>query len=202
MKKIFQMKWAALLALIVVAAGCAKAPEAEIEQANQAIEAAKQAEAEIFVAEEFAALQDSMNVVMEQIELEKSNFFPNYSTTKNQLAAVVQLADTVKAQASVRKTEIKQEIETALAEIKLMLEDNRSLVAAAPKGKEGVMALEQINQEIAVIETSVSEISSNMETTNIMDAHTKVGSIKEKATSINTELKGVIEKYQQKNKKA
>lgn len=66
----------AIVAMLVLAAGCAKVPQAEIDSAQASLQEAQMAGAEIYQPAQMAALQDSFNKVMEQVEAEKSKFFP------------------------------------------------------------------------------------------------------------------------------
>jgi len=61
---------------------CSKVPQVEIDAANVAIETAKTAQADIYVPEQFVALQDSMKAVMTEVEVQSSKFFKNYKVAK------------------------------------------------------------------------------------------------------------------------
>ena len=78
MKNKFLLSLSALAIALFVFSGCAKVPQAEIDNANVAIEAAKTAQADVYVPEAFAALQDSMNVAVTSIEAKKSKLFKSY----------------------------------------------------------------------------------------------------------------------------
>ncbi|NLA48651.1 MAG: hypothetical protein GX876_04215, partial [Bacteroidales bacterium] len=51
----------AIISMVVVLTSCGKKPQVEIDAVNAAIEAAKSAEADVYLPAEFAALQDSLN---------------------------------------------------------------------------------------------------------------------------------------------
>jgi len=174
---------------------CSKVPQAEIDAANAAIEQAKAAGADVYVHENFVALQDSLNGVMVNIESQKSKLFKKYSTAKEHLAGVTQFAGEVKQKAETRKEELKAEIQNTITEIKTLIETNRNLVLEAPKGKGGTSALVAIKGEIDAIETSIGEINTMSATGDYLATLDKAKAAKEKATSINTELSGVIAKY-------
>ena len=174
---------------------CSKVPQAEIDAANAAIEQAKAAGADVYVHENFVALQDSLNGVMVNIESQKSKLFKKYSTAKEHLAGVTQFAGEVKQKAETRKEALKVEIQNTITEIKTLIETNRNLVLEAPKGKGGTSALVAIKGEIDAIETSIDEINTMSATGDYLATLDKAKAAKEKATSINTELSGVIAKY-------
>ncbi len=178
----------------VLFSGCAKFPEAEVGVAKTAIENAGAAGAEAYLADQFNALQDSLNVAMQALELQKSKWIPNYKNEIAQLAAIKPMADELIVKTEERKTEIRSEIQGALAEIQALLTENNELIAKAPKGKEGTAALTQIKEELAVVETAVTEVGTMMESGDLMTALTRAKSAQEKATSINTEMKDVMAK--------
>jgi len=175
--------------------GCSKVPQSELDVANSAIEVAKAAGADLYVPDAYAALQDSMKVITEKIELQKTKMFRKYGEVKENLNAVTLLANQVSEQTEVRKNEVKKEVQNTLAEVKTILEENKQLIAKAPKGKEGSAALLEIKNEISVIQSSVDEASKMLEVNQYIEALNKVKAAKEKASSINVELKEVIAKY-------
>ncbi len=174
---------------------CSKLPQAEIDAANAAIEQAKLAGAEVYVYENFVALQDSMNGVMAGIESQKSKFIKNYSNTKADLEGVTNFAGIILQQTETRKEEIKVEVQNLITEVKVLIETNRQLILEAPKGKEGTAALFAIKGEIDAVESSINEASSLLETGDYIATLEKSKAAKEKATSTNVELSNVIAKY-------
>jgi hypothetical protein len=175
--------------------GCSKVPQADLDAANSAIEAAKTAGADLYVPDAFAALQDSMKVITEKIELQKTKMFRKYGEVKKELSAVTLLANQVSEQTEVRKAEVKTEVQNTLAEVKTILQEDKQLITKAPRGKEGSAALLEIKNEITIIEGSVDEATKMLEGNQYIQALDKVKAAKEKASSINAELKNVIAKY-------
>jgi hypothetical protein len=175
--------------------GCSKVPQTELDSANSAIEAAKTAGADLYVPDAYAALQDSMKVITEKIELQKTKIFRKYGEVKKELNAVTIQANQVSEQTEVRKTEVKTEVQNVLAEVKTILQEDKQLITKAPRGKEGSAALLEIKNEITIIEGSVDEASKMLEGNQYIQALDKVKAAKEKASSINAELKNVIAKY-------
>jgi hypothetical protein len=191
----------AIVAMLVLAAGCAKVPQAEIDSTQASLQEAQMAGAELYQPEQMAALQDSFNKVMEQVEAEKSKFFASYGDVKDKLATISQNAVQVKQSTIERKEMLKQEIQTSLAEISALLAENNELIEKAPKGKEGVAALEMIKTDMSVIEGTVAETNSLLESGDLIAAQGKANAAKEKAMGINAEMKTVMEKAAKKGKR-
>ncbi len=198
MKNKFLLSLSALAIALFVFSGCAKVPQAEIDNANVAIEAAKTAQADVYVPEAFAALQDSMNVAVTSIEAKKSKLFKSYKNEKAQLINVVALSEDVKAKTEARINELKAEIQQTLTDITTIVEENKTLMTQAPRGKGGSTVLMAIKAEIATIETSAAEVQAAVGTESFIATLDKAKAVKEQATNINNELKAVIEKYTKK----
>ncbi len=188
------------VSIAVLFSSCGKIPQAEIDAANAAIEAANTAGASVYVAEDFAALQDSMRAVNENVEAQNGKLFKNFDAVKAQLAVVSQMAADTKAKTETRKEEVKQEVAALQAEVATLVASNNELIAQAPKGKEGAAALEAIKGDNGLIETSLTEVSDLVAAENFMAALDKAKAAKEKGDAINAELSEVIAKYA-KNKK-
>jgi hypothetical protein len=184
----------AAIAMVAVLSSCGKKPQVEIDATNAAIEAAKTAEAAVYVPAEFAAVQDSMTAIMADVAAQESKLFKKFGPAKAKLATTLTLANTVAANAAVKKEEVKKETEATLASIKVIIEENATLMTKAPRGKEGAAVLEQIKAEAATIDAAVVEAQGLFDKGTYMDALNKVKAANERATGINTELKDAIAK--------
>jgi hypothetical protein len=184
----------AAIAMVAVPSSCGKVPQAEIDAANAAIEAAKVAEAPVYVPAEFTAVQDSMNVIMADIEVQNSKLFKKFGPVKAKLEATTAQANQVAINAGVKKEEVKKEAETLLTEIKAVIEENAKLITKAPRGKDGAAVIAQIKTDIASIDSSLVEAQGSYDNGAYMDSLNKIKAAKERATGINTELKDAIAK--------
>ena len=110
------------------------------------------------------------------------------------LDATLAAANKVATDAVAKKEEVKKEVETTMTAVKAVIEENKTLMTKAPRGKEGAAVLEQIKTEMATIEASVAEAQGLYDKGSYMDALNKVKAANERATGINTELKDAIAK--------
>ncbi|MFO7621735.1 MAG: hypothetical protein R6W81_10805 [Bacteroidales bacterium] len=184
----------AALMMVAVLVGCGKEPVDMVDAAKAAVAAAKTAEADIYLPVEFAALQDSLDVVLTEIESQNSKLFKSFSAPKLKLDQVTAMANEVVTKTGIRKEEVKSADVGLLAELTTVMEENTGLIAKAPKGKEGQAVLEQIRAEMTEIQGSMTEAQTLVDKGAFMDAHNKVTVAKEKAVGINTELKEAIAK--------
>jgi predicted small lipoprotein YifL len=184
----------AVIAMVAVLSGCGKKPQAEIDATNAAIEAAKAAEANVYLPDEFAAVQDSMNAVMAAIETKEGKLFKGMAAEKEKLTAVTVLANEVAGKVAARKEEVKTEAETLLNDIKTVLDENTKLVPKLPKGKEGAAVIEQIKADLANVDAAVAEAQGSYDNGAFMDALNKIKAAKEKADGLNAEIKEALTK--------
>ena len=184
----------AAVAMVAVLSSCGKKPQAEIDATNAAIEAAKVAEAPVYVPAEFAAVQDSMNAINADVAAQESKLFKKFGPSKAKLVTTLALAKQVAVNAGVKKEEVKKEVETSMTDIKAVMEENTALMKKAPRGKEGAAVLEAMKTDMATIEATVAEAQALYDKGTFMDALNKVKAAKEKAVGINTELKDAIAK--------
>lgn len=192
MKKIFYVL--SIVAVSLIFTSCAKPPQAELDAAKAALEQAKAAQADLYVEADFLAVQDSLNAVQVEIEAQSSKLFKSYTKAKEKLVVVTTQATELVAKTEVRKEEIKTEVATAEAAVAVLIEENKALLAKAPKGKEGKEAIEAIKLDITGITTSAAEVPGLVASGDLLGAQTKINAAQQKATEINTELKSVLEK--------
>lgn len=182
------------IAMVAVLSSCGKKPQAEIDAANAAIEAAKTAEAAVYVPAEFAAVQDSLNAVMADITAQESKLFKKFGPAKEKLASILTLANKVAADAGTKKEEVKAEAANLLTGIKTVIEENGKLIPKLPRGKEGAAVIEQIKADLATVDASVVEAQGLFDKGTYMDALNKIKAAKEKADGLNTEIKEALTK--------
>ena len=176
--------------------GCQKAPQSEIDSAKSAVESAKSAEVDKYLAEEFQAIQDSLNVALAAIEEQnaKGSMGRKYDEPKQLLNKVTEMANNAVGNVQKRKTELKAQNEMLVVELKTLIEENKVLLAKAPKGKDGKAALDMISQDLTVIELTVTEATNLNSSGDILSAYDKLSASKIKANSIKSELTQAIDK--------
>ena len=198
-KKVRKMKNKILMGLAAITmvaflSSCGKVPQAKVDAVNAAIAAAQTAEAAVYVPAEFTAVQDSMNSINAAIEVQKSKLFKKFGPIELKLDETLAAANKVATDAVAKKEEVKKEVETTMAAVKAVIEENGTLMKKAPRGKEGAAVLEAMKTDMATIEASVAEAQGLYDKGAFMDALNKAKAANDRAASINTELKDAIAK--------
>ncbi len=182
------------IAMVAILASCGKKPQVEIDATNAAIEAAKAAEANVYLPDEFAAVQDSMNAIMADIEGQEGKLFKKFGDAKEKLASASALANELASKVAAKKEEVKAEAETLLNDIKTVLAENSKLVPKLPRGKEGAAVIEQIKTDLSNVDAAVAEAQTAYDNGAFMDALNKIKAAKAKADGLNEEIKEALTK--------
>ncbi len=193
-KYLFQLS--AIIGLTLLVSSCAKLPQEQLDAAKAAIESAKTMETNRYLADEFMALEDSLNVATVAIEAQKSKFFlsRDYKSVKENLVKITQEVETLKGRTEEQKAIVRAAVQDTLAVLVTLVEENKALILKAPKGKEGKEALEAIQNDITIIEATLNEISTLISNGDYLTAQDKTNASKEKALAIKDELTTAIQK--------
>ena len=184
-----------VISFVVLLSGCAKVPQAEIDAVNAAIEDARTNGADVYLPGEFAALQDSMNVINQLVEEQKGKLFKSYKVVKAKIATLTAAAATTKGNVETKKIEVKKEIDALTVEVTGLVATAKAYVAKAPRGKEGAAAVDAINTEVGNLETGLTQdIPAKVTAGDLMGALDWLKASKEKVNNIITELTGAYEK--------
>lgn len=185
----------AIIPGMMALASCTELPQQQIDEAKAAIESAKTFGAEIYAAEQYLALEDSMENAMGVMNEQSGEFFKNYDKSIEKLAAVKVQAENVSAAVETQKQEIKTNVATMFAEIKMLIEESMQLIAEAPKGKEGTSALLAMKGELDAVEVVLTEGNNLLAQDQLQASLGKATVAKDKALQLNTELKEIMSKY-------
>ena len=194
--KLKQTLVSASLSWLLILGGCQNAPQAVIDAAKEAVATVESAEASRYAAEQFNAMQDSLEAAMAEIDAQNGKFalMRNYGRAQELLHSVVAMADSTKQAAIANKDVIRLEAEQLISQMQAQVVEARALVAKAPKGKEGRAALEMIESEIGTVEVSLAEASTAFNAGDFLNARDKAKAGMEKLQSIITELQTAIAK--------
>jgi len=173
----------AIAGLLLIIAGCAEPPQQEIDEAKAALEAAKSAEADIYVPDMYNAAKKALDDALALVEE------GDYDEAKTLLISAKESA--VKAAEAVagKKEEIKNEVEEMLAGIPEAVKETKNLWKKAPRGKGTREALEMIKRDIEAAEAAVPEVTATLESGDYLGARQKAQSIMGKLNSLQAELK-------------
>jgi methyl-accepting chemotaxis protein len=185
----------ATVAVVALATSCAKVPQAALDAATAALDSAKAVQTDVYFPEEYAALDDSLTVMLQNIETQKSKSAADFKTIKTGADEIAAKAAELAGNVETKKAEVKAEAETMLGDAATLLDEAKTLITKAPRGKEGKAVLDEMKDELGVIENSLTEAKTAFdEGTNYMQVVDKVKAASDNLNGIITELKEAMAK--------
>lgn len=195
------MRLRMLVPLVVVVAlmfvaGCAKAPQAEMDAAKAAVEAAKTAEADRYVADQFNAAKDSLDAALAEIDQQNAKFAltRNYDKAAQLLQSAIATANAAAAAVAASKEQVRVEATDLITALGTAVTETKALMAKAPKGKEGKAALEAIGADLAAVEASAADANTALTGGDFMTARDKAKAAFDKVNALKDELEQAISK--------
>jgi len=187
-----------LVAVLILGVACAKAPENQVALTRSVLDSAMTSEAEKYAPDELKAAKDSLEVAMIEIEKQNSKFAltRKYGKSEQQLQSAQSLARTAAEAAVVNKARIKSEAEDMMRQLETAITESKALIEQAPRGKEGIAALELIKSDVTAVETSLPEISATLAKEDFIGAREMARAGLEKIQAVNDELNQAIAKKQ------
>ena len=185
----------AIVAVVALATSCAKVPQAALDAATAALDSAKAVQTDVYFPEEYAALDDSLTIMLQNIETQKSKSAADFKTIKTGADEIAAKAAELAGNVETKKAEVKAEAETMLGDAASLLDEAKTLITKAPRGKEGKAVLDEMKDELGVIENSLTEAKTAFdEGTNYMQVVDKVKAASDNLNGIITELKEAMAK--------
>ena len=181
--------WVMLVPALMFA-GCAKPPEQEIGQANDAMQAATAAQSDVYAPTEEASAKDALSKAQAEVEMQNAKFvlFRSYSQAKTLYAAAIDASNKAKEAAIVNKEAVKNEAMTLIAESKTAVDDAGKALKMAPRGKDTKADLDAMNTDLKSLQTMLPELDDLFAREMYMDAKNKAMSVKEKAAQIKADV--------------
>ncbi|OGC96692.1 MAG: hypothetical protein A2W25_03355 [candidate division Zixibacteria bacterium RBG_16_53_22] len=180
----------AALTLLAIMIGCSKAPEAEMQNANAAMEAAKMAEAETYAGELFNAAQDTLNSAMAAKQEQDSKFalFRSYGKAKEGFVAAEQMFNNAATEAAAEKERVRVQVEQMMVEVKAVVDSAVMALQKAPRGKGSKADIELIKTDLAAVQAQLVEAEADFATGKFMAVKSKLEAVAQKARAIIDEI--------------
>jgi hypothetical protein len=185
--------WALGIAVVFLFASCSK-PQQAIDEAQAALEAAKNEGANIYAAEELKALEDSMASAMDEVETQSKKFFKSYGGVKNSLTKLKADAEVLRASIPERKEKAKNDAIAMMEEAQAAVAEAKALLEKAPGGKGIRVEIEAFAADLKAMEEALAVVQEAFDGGDYLGALDSAKAIQEKATNISQEIQRAIEK--------
>ena len=181
----------AVLALMLLALiGCSKAPEAEMQAAKSAIDAAKAAEAEQYAPASYKVANDTLTAANAAKTEQDSKFalFRSYGKSKDMFVRAQALANKAAAEAEQEKERVKQEVMAMMAQVQAAVDTANAALTKAPKGKDTKAELAMIKNDLDALTPQMAAAKTDFDNGKYLVAKASYESIMAKAKSITDEI--------------
>lgn len=185
---------------LVVAAGCAKPPQQEIDALKAAMTAAEQAEAPKYASDAWSNAQQAMNAVNAEVEAQANKFalFRSYTKTKELIAAANQSAEAAKQAGAAGKEAARNAANDALAGARGSLDAATAamaeLAACKRKPKDFKKDMEMMQATLDGYTAQVAGIESAIASEDFFGARSQAESLKASVDTLVSDMQGAKEK--------
>ncbi|HET6277368.1 MAG TPA: hypothetical protein VFG08_01145 [Candidatus Polarisedimenticolia bacterium] len=185
-----------VVALAVIGlTGCAEAPTADIEMADQALEQARAAEAGEYAPDSLKAAEDARAQLDTELKAQEERLalVRSYDKAKELAAAAQAASDQAEQDAVAAKNVARDEAAALIAEVRTKVTEVQELLAKAPRGKGTEVDLAALKSDLTGIETALTEIDGTFAAGEYLDAKTRAQAAKESLGRIESDILGAME---------
>lgn len=181
-------KYAAMAAVVLplLLAGCAKPPQADLDAARTAVEAARSAGAADYAPESLRQAEDTLAQLETELQAQaqKASFTRSYKETARLALATRRAGEQAVTDAASGKETARTEAQSLMAEAQAALDSARTLLSSAPAGKGSQSEIEAMKSDLTGAQTALGEAQSAYEAGRFSEAHTKAEAAKSAAGQI------------------
>jgi hypothetical protein len=179
----------AVIALLLVV-GCSKPPETEMQNANNAITAAKTAEAEQYAPDAYRVAMDTLNAANAAKTEQDSKFalFRSYGKSKDMYVVSQALAEKAVTEAQAEKEKVRLAVMDMLTKAQADIDAAQKALDKAPRGKGSKADIEMIKADLAGVNAGYAEAKADFDAGKFLVAKGKLETVMSKAQSIVAEI--------------
>ena len=176
------------IVLIFMLSSCGEVPQQDIDAAKAALDAAKEAQADLYLPDEYNAAKATLDRAMAMGKEEEEAMFSNYDEAIPVLKEAKSQEENLSSTVGAKKDEVKAEAEALLARVPEEVKTARTLWRKAPRGKGTREPLQMIKDEITATEASAAEVQPLIDSGDYLQARQKAQAIDSKLQSLQNEL--------------
>lgn len=175
----------AALALFLVA-GCSKAPEAEMQNADTAMQSAVTAEAEQYAPQSYQIAMDTLNAAKAAKTEQDSKFalFRSYGKSKQMFIAAQALSEKATTDAQAEKERVRQEVMGMMTQVQAVIDSATVALAKAPRGKGSKADIELIKADLDAVNSGFAAAKADFDGGKFLAAKAKFEAVANKAQGI------------------
>ena len=171
-------------------------PKADLDAANQALQAAREAGAEKYAGGELASAQRAFDDAKGAYDLEAEKWFKNWDkVVKPGLADAASKANAAAASATEAKNAARSAAEAAIAEAAVAVEETRASLDSAPAGKGTEADIEQLQTDLGGADSELAAARVAVEGEEFEEATAKASSAMSTAEAVAVGVEQAVARY-------
>ncbi len=192
-KKMKKVCYALLALALLGLIACAKPPQQDIDAAKAALQAAKQAEADLYAPESLKAAKDKEAQLDQELATQQNKFFKSYKVAAQLCTELKSLAEKAKTDAVAGKEKAKNEAQELITAAETAIATATEDLKKAPKGKGSQADLAAMQGDLDAATAAINEAKELMNTEKYLDAKAKAESAKTQAEGVSKAVQTAIE---------
>jgi len=186
--KATQIGWVAALGLVL--AGCAQAPNVDIDAANHAIDEARQAQAADYAPQSWTAAQDAQSKLQIELNAQEHRWAPlrTYTVARQLAQDTKSAADRSRDEAVAGKEQAKTETAAIMTQARDEVARAHAAVSTAPRGKGTEADLASLKSDATSIDDTLAAMQKAFDDGNYVDAKAKAQAAIDAAKQIESEI--------------
>ncbi|HKN48048.1 MAG TPA: hypothetical protein VJ144_08765 [Candidatus Polarisedimenticolia bacterium] len=177
-----------MVALLALAAACAKAPEDDINAAKAEMDRAKASQADTWAPTEYKAAEEAMNAAQAEITAQNDKWVKDYDKAKELLARAKEEAGKASEAAVASKEQAKKDADAAISAADTALKTAEAALKVAPQTKDSKADLALFKGDLATLSTTLDGARQAFSSGDYKKALESATTVKDKATSIADQL--------------
>ncbi len=192
-----KMRAISLFVAVAVLAGCDDPPTAELDAAKQALDAARDVEAEQFAANEYAAAQRAYSEAEATTNAEAERFFlfKDFEQARAQIADAKTKAMRAETSAQAEKTRQRESAQAVIVAARDAVTAAYTSLEEAPSGKGTEADIEELRAELSSAEADLDAAEAALDSDNFSGAESLAESADQKATEVADGVMVAVDKY-------
>jgi hypothetical protein len=184
-----------IVAVALVAAGCAQPPQAQIDAAKASLDKAAAAQAAEYAPEAFAAVRDAQAKLDAELTAQSGKFAltRSYDEATKLATAVVDAGNKAATDAVAGKQALQAAVSAAVKDAETAIADAEAALNTAPKGKGSKADLDALKADVTAARSALGEAQTAVTGEHYKDAKAKADAAKEKAAGVKAAIEQAIQ---------
>ncbi len=184
------LKFGVVLGMVTIAAGCGSPPQAELDAAQAALDAARQVEADVYAPDAYNRAKNTLADARAKVEQS------DYEAAKTAAVQAKDQAEQARSLAGTNKQQMMTDAQNIANRVSTGLGDARTALDGAPRGKGADDDLDQLRADLSQAEASLSDARNNLNSGNVKSALDQAKSADSKLSSVQSAVQVAMKKIE------